>query len=124
MQTQHNGNGSNGTSFSWPAEGGARVPYQVFYDPDIYAQEQNKLFRGPIWNYVALEAEVAQPGDFKATFIGDTPVVVHARQSGRAQRLRESLRASRRHGLPGTERQPSRPTPASTTSGAMISKAI
>ncbi len=72
---QHNGNGSNGTTFSWPIEGGARccrVPYQVFYDPDIYTQEQDKLFRGPIWNYVALEAEVAQPGDFKSTFVGDT----------------------------------------------------
>ncbi len=82
MQTQHNGNGSNGTSLSWPAEGGARVPYQVFYDPDIYAQEQDKLFRGPIWNYMALEAEVAQPGDFKATFIGDTPVVVTRDKEG------------------------------------------
>ena len=79
---QHNGNGSNGTTFSWPIEGGARVPYQVFYDPDIYTQEQDKLFRGPIWNYVALEAEVAQPGDFKSTFVGDTPIVVTRDKEG------------------------------------------
>lgn len=88
MQTQHTGNGSNGsngTPFSWPSEGTARVPYQVFFDPDIYAQEQATLFRGPTWNYVALEAEVPKPGDFKSTFIGDTPIVVTRDKEGGLQ---------------------------------------
>ena len=57
-------------------------PIRFFMTPTFYAQEQDKLFRGPIWNYVALEAEVAQPGDFKATFIGDTPVVVTRDKAG------------------------------------------
>ena len=48
---------------AWPAEGVARVPYPVFFDPAIYALEQERLFRGPVWNYVALEAEVAAGGD-------------------------------------------------------------
>ena len=67
---------------TWPEEGGARVPYQVFSDPDIYAREQEHLFRGPVWNYVGLEAEVAEPGDFKSTFVGDTPVVITRDKEG------------------------------------------
>jgi anthranilate 1,2-dioxygenase large subunit len=68
--------------FRWPSEGSARVPYHVFTSPDIYAQEQERIFRGPVWNYVGLEAEVPQPGDYKATFIGDTPVVISRDKDG------------------------------------------
>jgi anthranilate 1,2-dioxygenase large subunit len=67
---------SNGAALHWPPEGFTRVPYQVFVDPAIYAREQERIFRGPTWSYVALEAELPNPGDFKATFIGDTPVVI------------------------------------------------
>jgi hypothetical protein len=28
------------------------------------------------WSFLALEAEIPNPGDFKSTFVGDTPVVV------------------------------------------------
>lgn len=71
-----------GEGFHWPSESVTRVPYQVFADPAIYAQEQEKIFRGPVWNYVALDAELPNPGDFKATFIGDTPIVVSRDKSG------------------------------------------
>jgi anthranilate 1,2-dioxygenase large subunit len=74
--------GSNGDAFCWPQEGFTRVPYQVFVDPAIYTREQERIFRGPTWNYVALAAELPNPGDFKATFIGDTPVVVSRDREG------------------------------------------
>lgn len=48
----------------WPAEGFTRVPLQVFADPDIYAWEQDLIFRGPTWHYLGLEAELPQPGDY------------------------------------------------------------
>lgn len=54
----------------------SRVPYRVFTDPELYAREQEQLFRGPTWNYLALEAELAKPGDFRANFVGETPVFV------------------------------------------------
>ena len=57
-------------------ETGYRVPYGVFTDPEIYRREQSLIFRGATWNFVALEAEIPNPGDFKSTFIGDTPVIV------------------------------------------------
>ncbi len=68
-------------SLQWPDDA-ARVPYQVFLDPAMYAREQECLFRGPIWNYVALEAELPNPQDFKTSFVGDTPIVVTRDKEG------------------------------------------
>jgi anthranilate 1,2-dioxygenase large subunit len=69
-------------AFHWRAEGVTRIPYRVFADPEIYRLEQERIFRGPFWSYVALEAELPNPGDFKSTFIGDTPVVVSRDKDG------------------------------------------
>jgi phenylpropionate dioxygenase-like ring-hydroxylating dioxygenase large terminal subunit len=70
------------TNFHWLPEGVTRVPYQVFTDPAVYAREQERIFRGPVWNYVGLEAELPNPGDYKATFVGDTPVVLSRDKDG------------------------------------------
>jgi salicylate 5-hydroxylase large subunit len=61
---------------SWPKDGLGRVPYWVYTDADLYRSEQARIFRGPSWNYVALAAEIPEPGDFVRTRIGDTPVIV------------------------------------------------
>ncbi len=66
----------------WPREGYSRAPFRVYHDPDIYVREQERIFRGPVWHYLALEAELPDPGDFKSTFIGDTPVVVTRDRDG------------------------------------------
>jgi salicylate 5-hydroxylase large subunit len=63
-------------AFQWPAEGISRIPYWAYSDPGVYALEQERIFRGPSWAYVALEAEIPNAGDYKRTFIGDKPVVV------------------------------------------------
>jgi salicylate 5-hydroxylase large subunit len=60
----------------WPDGGTSRVPYWVYTDPDIYRREQERIFQGPTWNYVALAAEVPEPGDFTRTTVGEVPVVV------------------------------------------------
>ena len=62
---------------AWPeSDDGFSVPYDVFTSPAIYAREQERIFRGETWSFVGLEAEIPNSGDFKTTFIGDTPVVV------------------------------------------------
>jgi len=63
-------------SIEWPAEGVTRVPYVLFQSNGVYADEQEAIFRGPNWSYLCLEGEVANPGDFRSTFVGDAPVVV------------------------------------------------
>jgi len=67
---------------AWPAEGNTRVPYWVYQDEDLYALEQERIFRGATWSFVGLEAELPAPGDFKSTFVGDMPVVVARDESG------------------------------------------
>lgn len=67
---------------AWPQTEQMQVPYQVFTDPRIFDSEQERVFRGPHWNFVALEAEIPEPTDFKATFVGDTPVVVTRDRDG------------------------------------------
>src|SRR3954464_12693831 len=61
---------------AWPAEGATRVPYWVYQDAEIYREEQRRIFHGPAWSYLCLEAELAEPASFVTTFVGDMPVVV------------------------------------------------
>lgn len=63
-------------SLVWPEAGVSQVPYRVYTDPALYELEQKRIFRGPTWNFVALAVELPNPGDFKSTFVGDTPVVI------------------------------------------------
>ena len=64
------------TLIDWPEEGVARAPYAVFSDPEIYAAEMRRIFRGPVWHYLGLEAELPEPGDYRLIDVGDTPVIV------------------------------------------------
>ena len=68
--------------FKWPDGGVSRVPFRVFSDPAIYALEQEKIFRGPVWHYLCLETEVRQSGDIKTTWLGQTPIIVTRDQDG------------------------------------------
>ena len=53
----------------------SRIPYGIYHDPEIYELEQKRIFRGAVWNFLGLEAEIPSPGDFATTYVGDTPVV-------------------------------------------------
>ena len=68
---------------AWPEGGVARVPFRVFSDAEIYALEQEKIFKGPIWNFLCMEVDVAKPGDVRTTWVGETPVVVTRDQDGK-----------------------------------------
>ncbi|MDB5580197.1 MAG: Rieske (2Fe-2S) protein [Bradyrhizobium sp.] len=68
--------------FVWPGQDTSRVPYQVYTDPEIYELEQRKLFQGATWNFLCLEAELPQPGDFKTTWLGDAPIAVVRNKEG------------------------------------------
>ncbi len=53
-----------------------RVPYWLYQDADVFRAEQQRLFEGPVWNYLCLEAELERPGDYRSTFAGRMPVIV------------------------------------------------
>jgi phenylpropionate dioxygenase-like ring-hydroxylating dioxygenase large terminal subunit len=65
----------------WPA-GLTRVPYWVYRDKQVARDEQARIFEGPVWNYLCLELDVPNPGDFRTTFAGAMPVVVARTEDG------------------------------------------
>jgi phenylpropionate dioxygenase-like ring-hydroxylating dioxygenase large terminal subunit len=73
---------AGGSAFVWPHEDTMRVPYQVYVDPDLYDLERKRLFQGPTWNFLCLDVEIPNPGDYKTTFVGDAPVVVVRKTDG------------------------------------------
>ena len=68
--------------YVWPAEGLTRVPDWVYTDDAVYQREVERIFHGRTWNYVALEAEIPDAGDFIRSNVGPTPVVVARGQDG------------------------------------------
>jgi anthranilate 1,2-dioxygenase large subunit len=66
----------------FPRSDGSGVPYKVFSSQEIYDLEQERIYRGPTWSFLGLEAEIPKPGDYKSTYIGDTPVVVTRTEDG------------------------------------------
>ncbi len=63
-------------SMTWPSNGVSEVPFRLYTDPAQYALEQQRIFQGPTWNYLCLASEIANPGDYVATTVGEAEVVV------------------------------------------------
>src|SRR3954463_14807845 len=61
---------------TWEKDDLTRVPYWVYQDPEVYRAELEKIYEGPVWNYLCLEADLPNAGDYITTFMGELPVVV------------------------------------------------
>lgn len=66
----------NGTDYRWPDEGLTHIPDWIYTSDEIYERERERIFLGPSWNFIALEAEIPEPEDFKRSYVGDVPVIV------------------------------------------------
>ena len=60
----------------WPSNGISEVPYRLYTDPEQYRVEQQRIFKGPTWNYLCLTAELPAPGEWVATTVGEVAVIV------------------------------------------------
>ncbi len=67
---------------NWPMADMTRIPFAAYNERGIYEQEQERIFRGRTWNYLALEAELPELGSYITTYVGDTPVVVNRAKDG------------------------------------------
>ncbi|MFG1343361.1 FAD-dependent oxidoreductase [Xanthobacter autotrophicus DSM 431] len=68
--------------YVWPTEGLSVIPDWVYTDEAIYQREVENIFHGRTWNFVALECEIENPGDFIRSNVGPTPVVVARAEDG------------------------------------------
>ena len=67
--------------YVWPGDL-TEIPDWVYTDETIYQREIERIFHGPTWNYVALEAELPNAGDFIRSNVGPTSVVVTRAKDG------------------------------------------
>ena len=54
----------NADDIIWPAADFSRVPFAVYTSSEVYDREQERIFHGPVWLYLGLQAEIPGPGDF------------------------------------------------------------
>jgi anthranilate 1,2-dioxygenase large subunit len=66
----------------WPEAGLTVIPDWIYTSEEVYRREVERIFHGRTWNFVALEAEIPNPGDYKRSFVGPTPVVVARDEAG------------------------------------------
>ncbi|MBN9746726.1 Rieske (2Fe-2S) protein [Amycolatopsis sp. A1MSW2902] len=58
-----------------------RVAARLYTDPEIFEREMTQIFERS-WVWVAHESELAQPGNFKSTYVGRQPVIVTRDRKG------------------------------------------
>ena len=59
----------------------ARIAEARAQRPDDRA-ELRRIFEGPVWNYVCLESDLVEPGDYRRAFVGEMPVIVVRGEGG------------------------------------------
>jgi len=67
---------NSGLDIVWPKEDCTRVPFELFFEEELYQLELERIFGGPHWQYLALEQEIPNSGDYTTTYLGERHVVV------------------------------------------------
>tara|TARA_R110002126_G_scaffold44025_2_gene125873 strand:+ start:1944 stop:3212 length:1269 start_codon:yes stop_codon:yes gene_type:complete len=65
----------DGAKHIWPNDD-TLIPDWIYTDRSIYDLELEKIFLGRHWNYVGLDCEVPEPGNYFRSYVGPLPVVV------------------------------------------------
>ncbi len=61
---------------TWEGVGTSRVPFAVYNSEQLHQRELERFFYRAHWNYVGLEAEIPNAGDFKRTLVGERSVLL------------------------------------------------
>src|SRR5436190_13298340 len=67
------------------------ISRDIFCDPDIYAQEQERIF-SRAWLFVAHESQIPKPGDFVLSRMGEEQVIVTRDRQNKIHVLLNSCR--------------------------------
>ncbi len=60
----------------WESDGTSRIPFMAYTDAELHKKELERFFYTKHWNYVGLEAEVPNAGDYKRTVVGERSVIM------------------------------------------------
>lgn len=60
----------------WESDGTSRIPFMAYTDAALHKKELERFFYTRHWNYVGLEAEVPNAGDYKRTVVGERSVIM------------------------------------------------
>ncbi|MDB6002224.1 MAG: salicylate hydroxylase [Rhizobacter sp.] len=60
----------------WESDKSSRIPFMAYTDEPLHKKELQRFFYEKHWNYVGLEAEIPNAGDFTRTVIGERSVVM------------------------------------------------
>ena len=66
----------------WETKGTSRIPFAVYTSSELHKKELERFFYKAHWNYVGLEAEIPNLGDFKRTVVGERSVIMTRSQDG------------------------------------------
>ncbi len=66
----------------WESAGTSRIPFASYTSDELHRVELERFFYKNHWCYVGLEAEIANPGDFKRTAVGERSVILVRDQDG------------------------------------------
>lgn len=66
----------------WPGAGLTEIPYQLYTDADQYRAEQDRIYKGPVWNYLCLASELPGSGDYVVSGAGETSILVVRDKAG------------------------------------------
>ena len=42
----------------WPRRDYSRIPYFLYHDEAVYESERERVFKGPLWLFLGLDAEI------------------------------------------------------------------
>lgn len=60
----------------WESDGTSRIPFMAYTDAELHKKELERFFYTKHWNYIGLEAEVPNAGDYKRTVVGERSVIM------------------------------------------------
>jgi salicylate 5-hydroxylase large subunit len=66
----------------WDGKGTSKIPFGVYTSEQLHRRELDRFFYRGHWNYVGLEAEIPNPGDFKRTVVGERSVILVRDKNG------------------------------------------
>jgi len=75
--------GTESVPLVWPEQEYDRVPYRLYTDRKLFDVEMQRIFGEKSWSYAGLSCELAEPGAYKTTMIGDRSVVVCRNRDGK-----------------------------------------